>query len=338
MERKLASSLVALFVGLFSLCGSFAQTNKELNNWLTVLDDTCIFNNNSHAAFTALEKYNGSLFLAFREGDAHHPTLTNNGVIRVLQQNTGKWLPKTTFAMEGYDLRDPYLIKMNDSLFLYTCENYSKYAENGWTDLKHIIHDAPFEPSIWKKRLYNNTMYGIGNRRGCWPLLMKSNDGIHWQVVCEYKLGGDASEADLVFISNTMYICFRVDNPEGSYSIWGQSVYPFNETKWSIMDISIASPEMIALSKNTILLACREFEFHRKDGKDSIYVSIFALDKEGRVKERFIVDSNSVDQGYPSFVKINKSEFLMSYYTGSHKTHIRMLHFKVNNRKIRRVK
>ena len=346
MERKFALAITLLITSLLFVPSLLAQVvNSDSNGWLKIVNDKVIFDNNDHAAFTSLEVWNGDFLVAFREGEAHDASASNKGVIRILKSSERGWIPQHTFVKEGIDLRDPCLLKLNNRLLLYTHMYYSELKDKEWTELKPIIHNAPYAPklpSIWKKRIYNNIAYGIGFRHGEWPLLFKSEDGINWEVVCEYKLGGNASESDMVFIGETMYICMRVDTPSGSNSYWGVSKFPFTECEWSVMDISIGSPELIAQSKKTILLACREYDYHRKDGSDKRYFTLFVLDKTGRVRERFVLADDAGkegDQAYPSIKKGKNGEYHMSYYTGDRdKTKVGMLTFKVNERKIRKSK
>lgn len=346
MERKPAVAITLLVTSLFIAPSLFSQVLNSANNgWLKIVDDKVIFDNRDHAAFTSLEDWNGDLIVAFREGEAHDASASNKGVIRILQHSEQGWIPQHTFIKEGIDLRDPCLLKLNNRLLLYSHMFYSELKDKEWTDLKPISHNAPYAPklpSIWKKRIYKDVAYGIGFRSGEWPLLFKSTDGINWEVVCEYKLGGNATETDLLFIGETMYICMRVDTPSGSNSYWGVSKFPFTKCEWSVMDISIGSPELIAHSKKTILLACREYDYHRKDGTDKRFFTLFALDKKGHVKERYVLTDDAGqegDQAYPSIRRGNNDEYHMSYYSGNRtKTKVSMLTFKVNECKIRKSK
>lgn len=45
----------------------------------------------------------------------------------------------------------------------------------------------------------------------------------------------------------------------------------------------------------------------------------------GKSKERYIVDKDSSDQGYPSFFCDKNGTYYMSYYTGYGQTSIRLL-------------
>ena len=96
------------------------------------------------------------------------------------------------------------------------------------------------------------------------------------------------------------------------------------------MDKSIASPEMIHLSDSVILLTGREYILHNADGKDSVNVSIFEVDKNGNIKNRYLIDKNeNRDKGYPSFC-VNNGLLYMSYYTGTYdKTLIKLHQFRI---------
>lgn len=334
MERKSIAKLAVVLCCVFlpvGAYGAYSQTDKSENDtWIRVISDECVYDNDNHAAFTSLEAWKGSLIVAFREAGYHRPTVTDKGKIRVLRQTKKGWEPQHTFSMEGEDLRDPDILTFKNRLLLYTHGYFSEYKKTGWTSLKPMIHNAPFNPSIWKKRVHKEKIYGVGNKWEKWPYLMQSDDGENWKTIAEYKIGGNASEADMVFVADTMYICIRIDSPVGSNSMWGKTVYPYTDCQWTMMDISVASPEMIYVSDDTFLLAGREYDLHRKQGKDKVNVSLFAINKEGKVKKKYIVEQQGGDQGYASIVKGKGDIYYMSYYAGMMKTTVRMLTFKIN--------
>ncbi len=327
---------VFVIVFLLLITNVHSSYSYENDDWLTIISDECIYDNGNHAAFTTLEDWKGRMLVAFREAGSHYATTTDKGIIRVLRNNKHGWNSIHTFSMDGVDLRDPDLLKFNNSLFLYTHGYFSEYLKTGWTELKPINHDATFNPSIWKKRVYKDRIYGVGNAWEKWPLLMQSDDGINWQVVTEYKIGGNASEADMVFVADTMYICIRIDSPVGSNSMWGKSVYPYTECQWKMMDISVSSPEMLYVSDNFFLLAGREYDLHRKQGKDKINVTLFAVNSDGKVKKKFLVEQQGGDQGYPSIIKGKGGMFYMSYYAGLKNTAIKMLTFTINKKALKK--
>ncbi len=326
-----------LYLVLLFLCGCFLTAfgvinlvnNKNNEDIFRVINDACVYEAGSHAAFTSLEEYNGKLYLAFREAKNHISSAGDRGKIKILVKKDNKWEKDYIFSKEGLDLRDPYLLKWEGKLFLYASGHVSELTKKGWTDLKPIRHNAPHPLNIWKIRSYKKELYGVGNRFDKWPMLMKSKDGINWAVVAEYKLGGYASEADLSFIGDSLFICIRIDNPAGTNSMWGVSKYPFNVAEWKMLDASIASPEMMVLSSNKILIAGREYDFNKKYGKDSINVSLFSMNRDGIVAREYVFDTGRLgDKGYPSFAKYNNT-LCMSYYTGKmDETEVHFVEFK----------
>lgn len=324
--------IFVFLLGSLIVIGSIVLHGKTKENWISIVEDCCIYKNNSHAAFTSQVEWNGNKMLAFREGKSHRASETDKGVIRVLEKENDNWSLQHTFELEGVDLRDPCFFQIGDKLMLYTCCYYSEYNKEGWSELKNYELNTPLKPAIWKIRVYNGAAYGIGFSQGKWPLLFKSYDGINWEYVSSFKIGGNASEADMVFIDDTMYICIRIDTPVGSNSMWGKSKYPFKKSEWSLMDISVASPEMIVHSDKTILLAGREYLTDQMSSNSNRCVSLFALNKEGKVKKRYVVDKSGSDQGYPSLYRGDDDFYQMSYYTGnSNNTSIRYLSFKIKD-------
>ncbi len=335
MNLKFLGKYVALFIlAVFSITVFTYASIDKTNEWIEIKCDSCLYDNNNHAAFTSLVEFNGNKYVAFREANHHRSTSTDKGIIRIFVNSGNGWKPEYSFRKEGVDLRDPYFLKWGERLLLYTSGFFSEKTPKGWRHLEQIHHDASHKSHIWKMRVKDNVAYGIGNAQGEWPLLFNSTNGKDWHVINEFKLGGNATEADMVFSGDSMFVCIRIDTPIGSNSLWGKSIYPFTSFEWSVMDISIGSPEMIALSDNHILLACREYDFHRKDGKNNRYVSLFVLDKNGKVKKRYVVESRDGDQGYPGLYRERDNTFCMSYYSGWDKTKIKFLKFIVNLSKL----
>lgn len=333
MERKtIIKLLLALVVFVVILLSEvvYAQGSKEENSgWLKIIDDTCIYDNSNHAAFTAMEEWQGQLYVAFREAGSHFSTDTDKGVIKVLKKERRGWVTDKVFVEEGKDLRDPCLVKWKGKLALYSIARYAELTNKGWSDFTKLKTDANHYVNIWKVRNYKDTLYCVGNYGDYWPVLMNSTDGINWHVIDEFRIGGNASEADLCFVGDSLYICLRIDKPIGSNSMWGKSAYPFDKTQWSLMDVSVSSPEMLQYSDNTIFLAGRERDYHQVEAKKATYVSLFAVDMDGKIKEKYVVDKNSGDQGYPSFYKDEKGRFYMSYYAGHRHTSIKLFSFQV---------
>lgn len=320
--------IITLFITKETLSAQDVKYLVSGNNCIKTLSDKCVYDNNNHAAFTALESFKGHLYLAFREGNAHVPTKDERVKIIILKKTSDTWeKDKEYITVPGGDLRDPCLLNWNNRLFLYTVGYYSELTDAGWTQLSIIKHNAPHFLNIWKIREYKGVLYGIGNANNKWPILLTSTDGVNWFVKEEFKLGGNATEADICFIKNKMYICFRVEEPQGSMSFWGVSSYPFDVFKWSTIDASVASPELIAVSRKKMLLTGREYIYNSKELNDGAYISLITINTKGEVLGRICLEDSTGDKGYPS-IRLHNGKYYMSYYTGTHQTKIHLLELK----------
>lgn len=319
----------ALLISSVTLYPQKKSWTVDSGNKIEVIRDNTVYDVDKHTAFTTLESYKGHLYLAFREAEHHLSTSDDKGVITILKETKGKWKKHQTLSFPNADLRDPFLLKWKGRLILYTVGAYSELLDQGWTPLVNLKHNAKHPLNIWKMREYKGVLYGVGNAGGEWPILLSSKDGINWDVIQEFKLGGNASEADLCFIGDTVYICIRVDEPVGSMSLWGTGTYPFNDINWNVMNVSVASPELMAISDDLMLLSGREYNLHSEEGADGIYVSVFTINKRGMVMDRIHTDVEQWgDKGYPSFC-FNNGRYYMSYYSGFDHTKIKLLEFKL---------
>ena len=196
---------------------------------------------------------------------------------------------------------------------------YSDLLDTGWTTFTPIEHDVPHIIWLWKIRQYDHILYGVGYLEGEKPVLLQSSDGKTWTTVTKFQLDGVLSEADICFSEDSVFVCLRQDTPVGSPSYWGISKYPFKVFDWRIMDVSVASPEMIIHPQtNQILLSGREYNFHNDDKPDSIKVSLFSVDVNGKTERLHVFDtSKGDDKGYPSFLYIDGILYLSYYYGNS---------------------
>lgn len=311
---------LSIIVFSFLLCSyQTIKVLKEDNVSLQIVSDSCVFNEGTHVAFTSLQEWKGTLYLAFREGKGHRATSTDKGKIRILKKENNHWKTEIVFSRENIDLRDPFLLVWKGNLYMYTVNGYfSKLVNRKWTELSQIKHDVNHSVGIWKIRKYRNKLYGIGYRGGKWPVLLSSVDGINWKSQEEFHIGGDASEGDLLFLKDSLFVCLRIDTPVGSNSMWGRTKYPFDDFEWNLMKVSVASPELCYDSiSNSILLAGREYDLGNKQ-QDSINVSLFGMNGSGMMNRLAVFDTGRLgDKGYPSICLLDNENILLSYYTGT---------------------
>lgn len=323
---------------LFALCFFITGCNKECDTKSVIysfllISDSNVYYNNNHSAFTCLTELRGHKLLAFREGAAHRPTSTEDyGHITILQEKNAQWSKIADLSHPDMDLRDPFFVHINGNLRVYCGYNqfvndkyqhsgtaYSDLTGTGWTPFVPIQHDVPHIVWLWKIRKYDGILYGVAYLEGEKPVLLKSTDGKLWVTAAEFQLEDVLSEADICFSEDNMYVCLRQDTPIGSLSHWGVAKYPFTLFEWKTMDISVASPELfIHPLTHNILLSGREYDLRNENKPDSVNVSLFMLDINGKAERLHVFDTGANgDKGYPSFLYKNGILYLSYYYGNS---------------------
>lgn len=295
------------------------QNDGTVNKYIfSIIDDILVYKDNSHAAFTCLIEYEGHIYLAFREGNSHRPTSVEEyGKLRIMKLENGKWFTVALLSHKDMDLRDPFFLVKDETLYLFSGYNrfnkdgnychagtaYSTLTQYGWSPMQNISHDVPHVIWLWKVREYQGSLYGIGYLEGEEPVLLSSKDGKQWMTVCVLGVDGVVSEADLAFVADSVYVCLRKDSPVGSPSLWGKAMFPFTEFVWTEMDFSIASPELhYIVDTKQMLLAGREYDLGRENIPDSINVSLFSIDGEDISRIHVFNTGRLGDKGYPSLL------------------------------------
>lgn len=325
-SRFLKSFLIILVSGfLFILFTALITTGnrkdgiKDLTS--PVVYDKCIYNSDFHTAFTSLSGYNGELFIAFREAPAHlSKSELDKGKIKVLKRSKrGEWEESYTFSKSGIDLRDPFLLTFKNKLYIYTLNGFrAEYMSGYWGELEPIKHDVDHSVSLWKIREKDGVLYSVGYRMKEWPVLLSSEDGINWTTINTFRIGGDATEADIMFMGDRMYVCCRIDTPIGSQSVFGSANPPYKDFQWRIMDISLACPDLFwNPNMSEPLLAGREYVAGERNRIDSINFSLYKVDSLGHTKRLHTFNTGRLgDKGYSSFCAFDNRLFI-SYYCGN---------------------
>lgn len=333
MKIRLYNSIVLIFfLFLFSSCND----NNDISPFhklysLTVANDSCVYSTNNHAAFTSLIKFKGELYLAFREGPGHVPANKNEyGKIKIHKKVGNHWDYVCTLFNSEMDLRDPFFVIVGDSLKLYCGFNqfdsgdadyqqggtaYAIFTEKGWSNFEIVKNDSPHVVWIWKLREFKNHYYGIGYNELHKPILFSSIDGNNWKTVSELDVEGIMSEADLNFIGDSLYVCFRNDTRTGSPSYWGKSIYPFSQFDWRIMDKSIACPEIFCHPEShQMWIAGREYITDESGKVSKVIISCNEVSANGDITNPLIIhEGEGWDMGYPSFL-YEENKLMLSYY------------------------
>lgn len=177
-----------------------------------------VFANGKHNAFTAMRRFKGELYLAFRAGDGHNSPTAD---VLVLRSKDGKEWQQTFKFDVAKDDRDPQMVVTDQRLFLYCPSMNGKelttwlmYTDDGqkWSDAVKI-----YEPQfiLWKPCIHDGVFYSTAHKKdetsggkGREVHFVKSADGVKWEKVSTIRAGNWESETTLYFEPNHHVVAF----------------------------------------------------------------------------------------------------------------------------------
>lgn len=138
--------------------------------------------------------------------------------------------------------------------------------------------------------------------------LLKTTNGINYNLIVPLNIDGLASESTVTFSENDyMIIIVRLDDGNYSGKI-AKCGYPYREWKWKDLGIRLGGPNIIPLRNDWYIIGTRSFNF-RNQPKTSIY-----LWKEGHEIRNVVELPSGGDTGYPGLL-IEKDKLWVSYYS-----------------------
>ena len=193
------------------LLASFAcaLTSIAANDLVKPIEARKVFTNGKHNAFTAMRRFKGELYLAFRAGDAHNSPTAD---VLVLKSKDGREWKETHRFDFAKDDRDPQMVVTEQRLFLYCpsmngkeLTTWLKYTDDGATWSGPIkIYEPQF--ILWKPCLHNGTFYAAAHKKdessggkGREVHFVKSADGIKWEKISTIRAGNWESETTMFF-------------------------------------------------------------------------------------------------------------------------------------------
>jgi acyl-CoA thioesterase-1 len=180
-----------------------------------------------HNAFTALARFRGELWLAFRSAKDHN---SQDGDIVVLRSaDDGRDWREATRLNAVPDDRDPQFLATDDRLFLYDAgmtgpelTTYATFTDDGATWSKP---QAVYEPRfiVWKPCRHNGRFYAgahkkdeVSGGKGREARLITSTDGLNWTTVSQIRAGNWESETTPFFAADhraTMFMRQKYGSP-----------------------------------------------------------------------------------------------------------------------------
>lgn len=186
-----------------------------------------VFANGKHNAFTAMRRFKGDLWLAFRSGENHNSATAD---VLVLRSNDGKdWQQAYKFDATKDD-RDPQMVVTEQRLYLYCpamngkeCNTWLAFTDDGktWSAPRKI-----YEPQfiLWKPCVHDGVFYAAAHKKdessggkGREVHFVKSADGINWEKVSTIRAGNWESETTLFFDGKhhaTAFLRQKYGNPQ----------------------------------------------------------------------------------------------------------------------------
>lgn len=302
---------------------------KELTGKRT--DVRKIWDAGKHNAFTDLIRWKGRFYCTFRESTAHVPTThAGDGKIRVIASDDGKtWEAVDLLAKEGIDLRDSKLSITPDGR-LMTVMGGSYYdkgkllkrvsqvafmsdPEKGFGPVTAVEIDESIRSKtdwLWRVTWNSGVGYGVVYQafQDPWGLhLVKTTDGIHYDLVKSFELPGRPNETTVRFDPDGTMLLF-VRNEDGKRrGHLGRSKRPYSDWTWHDIDMKLGGPDAIRLPNGTWVLGSR---FYGPRGARTV---LARLDDDGRTMQVLRLPSGG-DTSYPGMC-VYDGKLWVSYYS-----------------------
>ena len=312
-------TLTSLCIFMLSFFFLQAQAQEEISI-RTIYADT------NYNAFSSIIKFKGRYYCAFRSGERH--VYGKDGVAKVITSKDGiKWKEAVNIAQEGIDLRDPKLSVTPDGRIMLVVGGsiyqgkkllgrvskvaFSNKRGKKFSELQDIILDPAVKGKkdwLWRVSWYQGSGYGVlYDRMDRTSALVKTEDGIRYELVSVFGLSGFPTEATVRFLPNgDMRIMHRQDGGD-KMGYWGESKAPYTDWKWKAMDMRLGGPDFEILSDGSVLAATR---IYREEGP---YTALMSGDVQGNFHEIYRLPSGG-DCSYPGIVE-EEDRILVSYYS-----------------------
>ena len=303
------------------LCGLFLLLLFLTSAAIKEPSTKLIWKGDSHAAFTSLVYYKDYLYCSFRNANQHADTnAKDNGSICVIRSKDGEeWDSVLTYKDSDYDLRDPQLsVTPSGELMLLTekVQYYEGHAKTRSTAVTFIKEDGSFTPIssihfdaydnwnwIWNIEWIDGVAYGF-----CYiPFfgLVKSVDGINYELVEKIHLDGNPSEASLVKLDkNHLLAVVRRD------SLAALGIYNLTDKQWQWNDCDeiIGCPKLLKV-KRDILVVGRSYKY-------GLQTTLYKFNKYKQKLVPIERISGDKDCSYPGLV-YKKRNLYISYHKGN---------------------
>ena len=214
---------LVLLVGYWYLRPNRAQVNPKV-----VLQTWDVANDGMHNSNTDMIEWQGNFYISYVSSPYH---FGNDASVLHVKRSGDKgitWQEMDQFNPPGEDIRDPKFAIIGKRLFLYALKNTSfvaepylsiyAYTENGsaWTDFQSVngVDGWLFwRPKTQDGITFYNAAYWWEHGKS---VLLKSTDGIRWEIISTIHEGGRNDETEIEFLPDgRMLATARLEYGEG---------------------------------------------------------------------------------------------------------------------------
>jgi hypothetical protein len=199
--------ILAILLSFWYLRPNRAQINTQI-----VVDSWDIANDGQHNSNTDMITWRGEMYIAYVSSPYHFSSEVSTLHIKHSSDMGQTWVENSSFNPENNDIRDPKFAAIGERLFLYALDNNAfnpepyqtvyAYTENGmdWSPLKLLpgIDGWLFwRPKTQDGVTFYNAVYWYHHGKA---VLLKSDDGIHWEIVSTINEGERNDETEIEFL------------------------------------------------------------------------------------------------------------------------------------------
>ena len=213
--KAIGQILTILLLTIILLFGYwYVRPNRAQVNQDVVLETWDIANDGQHNSNTDMIRWQGQFYSSYVSSPYHFGNDASVMHIKRSSDMGRTWEELSTFNPENDDIRDPKFAVIGDRLFLYALKNVSfvaepyitvySYTENGetWTDFETIpgLDGWLFwRPKTQDGETFYNAAYWWEHGKS---VLLKSEDGINWEIVSTINEGERNDETEIEFLSD----------------------------------------------------------------------------------------------------------------------------------------
>lgn len=284
-----------------------------------------------YCAFTSLIEFKGRYYCSFREANSHlfdENGKADEGKARIIVSSDGsRWEPLALLAKRGLDLRDPKLSIMPDGRLMVIMGGsvykdkklVNMYPQVSFsTDGVHFTEPQPLhiDPRVcedyewvWRVTWFNGVGYGVTYGKMHNYALLKTTDGINYELVSYLDVLHNPGETTLRFKSDgQMLLMARREGGRGNQKgLWGVSNPPYTDWKWTDMNIPLGGPDFLMLNDSLCVLGTRSLYASEKTMMLKGYT-------DGKFEEVCILPSGGDDNSYPGMLVVG-DELWVTYYS-----------------------